>query len=161
MQKVQTEGKEDAQAQARRAIKGIMYDYIIRINSRYRANEFTSSQLAKKIVTTMEVEKTRFPIIHRLVKEILTTWEDQGLCTHISRTKYSRCRKTKDTYRFSSQGIKEIKKQTIEETIRGIGEGELKESPIMRSRETIIKDRLDALLDNLSTTGYEATREYP
>jgi hypothetical protein len=156
MQKMQTEGKEDAQAQARCAIKGIMFDYIIRVNSRYRANEFTSSQLTKKIITTMEVEKTRFPIIHRFVKEILRAWEEQGLCTHISRTKYSRCRKTKDTYRFSSQGIKEIKKQTIEETIRGIAEGELKESPIMRSRETIIRDRLEDLLNSLSIVGNNA-----
>jgi hypothetical protein len=159
MQEEEVESKEKAHEEAVHEIKAIMFEYILKVNSRYRANEFTSSQLTKRIMTTMEVEKTRFPILHHLVKETLRTWEDQGLCTHISCTKYSRCRKTKDTYRFSARGIREIKKQTIEETIKTIGEGELSESPIMRSRETIIRDRLEELLNNMSITDNQALQE--
>ena len=150
MQRDQEESRESAQEQATKAIRRIMFDYVIKVNSRYRGNEFTSSQLAKKVMLTLEVEKTRFPKIHRLVKESLRTLEEQGLCTRISRTKYSRCRKTKDTYRFSAQGIKEIKMDAIDETIKGMGEGELREFPIMRSRDTIVRDRLEELLSGIS-----------
>jgi hypothetical protein len=149
MQRDQEESSEGTSEQAK-TIRRIMSDYVIRVNSRYRGNEFTSSQLAKKVMSALEVEKTRFPKIHRLVKESLRTWEEQGLCTHISCTKYSRCRKTKDTYRFNAQGIKEIKMYAIDETIKGIGEGELREFPIMRSRETIVSDRLEELLSGIS-----------
>jgi hypothetical protein len=128
--------------------KSIIARYITRVNSRYRGNEFTSSQLAKTVITTAEIEKTRFPIIHRLVKEILNTWEQQDLCAQISRTKYSRCRKTKDTYRFTTQGIREIRKEAIDGTIRRINEGELEESPIMKRRQEIIKDKIEELVDS-------------
>lgn len=159
MTEKQTENKENAHETVAHEIKAIMFDYITKINSRYHANEFTSSQLAKRVMNTTEIEKTRFPIVHRLVKETLREWEEQGLCTHISLTKYSRCRKTKDTYRFKTKGIKEIKEQTIEETIRTVGKGELSESPIMRSREMIIKDRLEELVNNVSKMDHQALRE--
>ncbi len=151
MTEKQVKNKESAYETVVPETKAIIFDYIIKVNSRYRANEFTSSQLAKRVITTTEVEKTRFPIVHRVVKETLREWEEQGLCTHISCTKYSRCRKTKDTYRFKTQGIKEIKKQAIEETIKTIGKGELNGSPIMRSREMIIKDRLEELVNSVSS----------
>jgi hypothetical protein len=91
-------------------------------------------------------------VVHRIVKDILRSWEEQGLCTHISRTKYSRCRKTKDTYRFKTQGMKEIKKQAIEETIRTITNSELTVTPIMRTRDHIVRDRLEELLNSLMKT---------
>ncbi len=133
-------------------IKTVMADYIIKTNSKYHANEFTSSQLAKRVMAATETEKTRFPIIHHLVKETLRLWDEQGLCTHISRTKYSRCRKTKDTYRFKTQGIQEIKKRAIDETIRAIGKSELSTGPIMRTRDYIIKDRFEDLLNSVAKT---------
>jgi hypothetical protein len=152
MMEVQAKDMETPHETITREFRTIVLEYIAKVNSKYRANEFTSSQLAKNILTTTEMGKTRFPIVHRIVKDILRTWEEQGLCTHISRTKYSRCRKTKDTYRFRTQGIKEIKKQAIEETIRTINEGELKESPIMRTRETIVRDKLEELLNSITAT---------
>jgi hypothetical protein len=137
----------------------IMIEYVTKVSSRYRGNEFTSSQLAKTILAKAEMERTRFPIVHRIVKDILKVWEEQGLCHHIATTKYSRCRKTKDTYRFKKQGIKEIKKRAIEETIRTIGEGELRESPIMRPREVIIKDRLEELISSMPMANNQASQE--
>jgi hypothetical protein len=131
-------------------IGAIMFDYITKVNSRYRANEFTSSQLAKKIMSTYEVKRTMFPTVHRLVKEALRTWQEQGLCTHISCTKYSRCRKTKDTYRFKVEGLAEIKKRAIEETIRKIDQGGSEKSPIMKTREMIINDKLQELLQSMT-----------
>jgi hypothetical protein len=150
MMETQAESLGTPQATLTHEFKVIILEYVTRVNSRYRANEFTSSQLAKRIMAVTEIEKTRFPIVHRIAKEILGSWEKQGLCIHISCTKYSRCRKTKDTYRFKTQGIREIKKQAIEETIRMINEGEMKESPIMRTREMIVKDRLEHLLDSVT-----------
>jgi hypothetical protein len=126
----------------------IIVEYVTKVSSRYRGNEFTSSQLAKTILTRAEIGSTRFPIVHRIVKDILAAWEAQGLCDHIATTKYSRCRKTKDTFRFTKKGLTEIKKQAIEETIRVIKENELTTTPIMRTRDYIIRDTLEELLNS-------------
>jgi DNA-binding PadR family transcriptional regulator len=147
-----TREKETHRDEIDREFRAILIEYITKVNSRYRGNEFTSSQLAKTVMTAMETENTRFPIIHRIVKEILRTWEKQGLCTHVTRTKYSRCRKTKDTYRFNSKGLKEIKKQAIEQMIETIEREELKAVPIMRTRQSIILDRLERLIDSISVS---------
>jgi hypothetical protein len=150
MQRDQEKSSESAHEQVTKAIRRTMFDYIIRVNSRYRGNEFTSSQLAKKVMSTFQLEKTRFPTIHRLVKESLRTWEEQGLCTHISCTKYSRCRKTKDTYRFKTEGIIEVKRRAIEETIRTISEGNLGLLPVMKTREMIIEDKVEEIINSLT-----------
>jgi hypothetical protein len=125
-------------------------EYITKVNSKYRANEFTSSQLAKTAMTMAQIGKTGFPIVHRIVKDVLRTWEEEGLCTHVSLTKYSRCRKTKDTYRFNLKGLKEIKKKAIEETIETIERNEIRATPIMKTRESLIKDKLEELLDSMA-----------
>jgi hypothetical protein len=152
MMETQTESLGTPQATLTHEFKVIILEYVTRVNSRYRANEFTSSQLAKNILTVTGIEKTRFAVVHRIVREILRSWEEQGLCAHISRTKYSRCRKTKDTYRFRNQGLREIKKQAIEETIRAIGKSEPTTTPIMRTRDHILRDRLEELLDSVRRT---------
>jgi DNA-binding PadR family transcriptional regulator len=143
---------ESSHKEVTRELKAIMFDYIIKVNSRYRANEFTSSQLTKMVMTSCKIEKTRFSLIHRLVKETLKEWQEQGLCTHVSCTKYSRCRKTKDTYRIKPQGIEEFKKRAIEETIRTINEGKPNEQAIMKTRGMIIKDKLDEIASNFNAT---------
>lgn len=125
-------------------------EYITKVNSKYRANEFTSSQLAKTIMTAARIGRTGFPIVHRIVKDILRKWEEQGLCTHVSLTKSSRCRKTKDTYRFNVKGLKEIKKQAIEGTIETIERNELKATSIMKTRDSLTKDKLEELLDSMT-----------
>lgn len=93
------------------------------------------------------------------MKGILKTWEEKGLCTRISQTKYSRCRKTKDTYRFNSEGMKNIRKEAIEGAIRRIRDGELDESQIMKTREKIIKDRIDELVDSALVTRAEPSKQ--
>jgi hypothetical protein len=152
MVEVRKENFESAHSLLVDEFETIMVEYITKVSSRYRGNEFTSSQLAKTIVNEGEIGKTRFPIVHRIVKGILSTWEKRGLCTHISTTKYSRCRKTKDTYRFAVNGLKEIKKQAIDGTIRTIEKRELRVTPIMRTRESMAKDRLKELLENIGVT---------
>jgi hypothetical protein len=152
MTEAQTQEKDVPQASLNRELTPIMVEYITRTNSRYRGNEFTSSQLAKTVVTATQLEKTRFPVIHRIVKEILREWEDRGLCIRISTTKYSRCRKTKDTYRFTNEGLTELKKQSIEDTMETIGKSELTTTPIMKTRDYIIKDRFEELLNSMMRT---------
>jgi DNA-binding PadR family transcriptional regulator len=152
MVEVKKESAESARSPLVDEFETIMVEYITKVSSRYRGNEFTSSQLAKTIVNEERIGKTRFPIVHRIVKCILSTWEKLGLCTHISTTKYSRCRKTKDTYRFTVSGLKEIKRQAIDDTIQTIEKGELRATPIMRTKESIAKDRLEELLENAGMT---------
>jgi hypothetical protein len=134
----------------------IIVEYITKVSSRYRGNEFTSSQLTKTILATAEMGCTRFPIVHRIVKDILAAWEVQGLCDHIATTKYSRCRKTKDTFRFTKKGLTEIKKRAIEKTIGTIKKGELTATPIMRTRDYIIRDKLEELLNSVMGTTQSA-----
>jgi hypothetical protein len=148
MAEIQTHDNETNRDETVHEFKAVIIEYITRVHSRYRGNEFTSSQLAKTVMTKMDLERTRFPIVHRIVKKILRTWETQGLCTHTTRTKYSRCRKTKDTYRFNIKGLAEIKKQAIEEIIQTIENRETSDSSIMRTRESIIRDKLEQLLDS-------------
>jgi hypothetical protein len=81
------------------------------------------------------------------------------LCTYITRTKYSRCRRTKDTYRFGDKGLVELKKQAIEDTIETIRKSELTTTPIMRARDHIVKDRLEELLNSLIRTPQQAKYE--
>jgi hypothetical protein len=81
------------------------------------------------------------------------------LCTYITRTKYSRCRRTKDTYRFSDRGLVELKKQAIEDTMETIRKSELTAAPIMRARDHIIKDRLEGLLNSVIRTPQQAEDE--
>lgn len=152
MMEVQEQNKGTPRELVAQIFIPIMVEYITRVNSRYRGNEFTSSQLVKIIMTKTESEKTRFPVIHRIVKEILRKWENEGLCTYIARTKYSRCRRTKDTYRFSGKGLVELKKQAIEDTMETIRKSELTTTPIMRARDHIIEDRLEELLNSVMRT---------
>jgi DNA-binding PadR family transcriptional regulator len=156
MMEVQGQNKGTPSELIAREFISIIVEYITKVNSRYRGNEFTSSQLVKIIMTKTESEKTRFPVIHRFVKEILRKWENEGLCIYITRTKYSRCRRTKDTYRFSDKGLVELKKQAIEGTMETIRKSELTTTPIMRARDHIIEDRLEELLNSVIRTPQQA-----
>ena len=146
MMQTVTENKKSAQELLIKEFTAIMVEYITKVSSRSRGTEFTSSQLAKTILASAEMERTRFPIVHGIVKDILGTWEEQELCDHIATTKYSRCRKTKDIYRFGMKGLKEIKKRAIEGTIETIEKRELLPTPIMRTRESLVRGRLEELL---------------
>jgi DNA-binding PadR family transcriptional regulator len=159
MMEVQGQNKGTPSELVAREFIPMIVEYITKVNSRYRGNEFTSSQLVKIIMTKTESEKTRFPVIHRFVKEILRKWENEGLCTYITRTKYSRCRRTKDTYRFGDKGLVELKKQAIEDTMETIRKSELTSTPIMRARDHIIKDRLEELLNSAIRTPQQAEDE--
>jgi DNA-binding PadR family transcriptional regulator len=152
MTEAQMQDKDIPRELLARELLPIIVEYITKTNSRYRGNEFTSSQLAKTVVTITQLEKTRFPVIHRIVKEILRKWEDEGICTRIATTKYSRCRKTKDTYRFTNEGLTELKKQSIEDTMETIRKSELTTTPIMRTRDYIVKDRFEELLNSIMRT---------
>lgn len=149
MTETQAKDKEASREALIGRFRSTIVEYITRVNSKYRANEFTSSQLAKTIMTTAQIGKTGFPIVHRIVKDFLRTWDEQGLCTHVSLTKYSRCRKTKDTYRFTEKGLKEIKRQAIVETINTIDKGDLSVMSIMRTRELLIEDKIDQLVSSV------------
>ncbi|MHA1268657.1 MAG: hypothetical protein ACTSPY_02615 [Candidatus Helarchaeota archaeon] len=124
----------------------LMAQYIVANNSKWNSNDFPSSQIAKVILRLFKSQDISFPIIHRIVKEILKDWKNKNLCNYIMTTKYGHCRKTKDIYRFNSNGIKKLKEMLIHNDIKRIKNtlnnqdqnSHYKE--IMKTRESIINE---------------------
>jgi len=121
----------------------IILEYICRVNAKFYSNTFPSTQLAKIIMNRLQAKKTSFPIIHRVVREILKKWAEKEVCEHVRTTKYSKSRnKTKEIYKFPDLGLAELKKRLINSSIELIE----KEDPskfcadnVMKTREEIIE----------------------
>lgn len=125
----------------------LMAKYIVGNNSKWHSNDFPSSQIAKTILNLFKTDEISFPVMHRIVKEILKTWEDENLCNYIRTTKYGHCRKTKDIYRFNDESINKLKEILIHHNINIIKDptkNKIKEpekkKDIMKSRKSIIKE---------------------
>ncbi|MHA1733865.1 MAG: hypothetical protein ACTSU5_18135 [Promethearchaeota archaeon] len=122
----------------------ILAEYIIRTNSHYFSNVFPSTQLAKIVLNKLEERRTKFPIIHRLVREILKKWADSGVCVHVTTTKYSKSRtKTKEVYKFHGGGLAKLKELIIKSSIQKISaevEPEKLPSDSLKTREEMIED---------------------
>ncbi len=120
----------------------IILEYICRVNAKFYSNVFPSTQLAKIIMNKLQAKKTSFPIIHKIVREILRRWEEKEVCEHVRTTKYSKSRsKTKEIYKFPDIGLAELKKRLISSSIDLIQ----KEDPskffddnVMKTREEIL-----------------------
>ncbi len=120
----------------------IILEYICRVNAKFYSNVFPSTQLAKIIMNKLQAKKTSFPIIHKIVREILKRWEEKEVCEHVRTTKYSKSRsKTKEIYKFPDVGLVELKKRLINSSIELIE----KEDPAKFCEGNVMKTRDDIL----------------
>ncbi len=120
----------------------IILEYICRVNAKFYSNVFPSTQLAKIIMNKLQAKKTSFPIIHKIVREILKRWEEKEVCEHVRTTKYSKSRsKTKEIYKFPDVGLAELKKRVISSSIDLIEKedpSKFVEGNVMKTREEIL-----------------------
>ncbi|MHA1144692.1 MAG: hypothetical protein ACTSRW_08140 [Candidatus Helarchaeota archaeon] len=139
-------------------IEWIMGEYIVSVNSKWRSNDFPSSSLTKTLMKILKKGPTQFPIMHKMVKHVLKKWEEKGICTYLTTTKYARCRKTKVIYRFDEKGFKKIKELIMEKNIEMIKQDDQqvlqdlmigKKRETMKSRETMINDFFIKLEDEI------------
>ncbi|MFX1297782.1 MAG: hypothetical protein ACFFD2_23415 [Promethearchaeota archaeon] len=89
-------------------VESLMKDYISDTNFKWSSDVFTSSSLAKMILKTLGEPKTRFRIIHKIVRDIFKEWEEKSYCKHIETTHYAHCKKTKMVIQFSETGFRNI-----------------------------------------------------
>ena len=128
----------------------LIIEYILRVNSRYRSQEFPSTQVAKILLKQLG-NRDSFATTHRLVRDILREWDEKrGWCQKIAVTKYGHCRKTKTVYRFSEEGLQALKQRLIDFRIDEIERDtplttEEPEDPeiILRTRDELLDDLLD------------------
>ncbi|MBD3227252.1 MAG: hypothetical protein GF329_03610 [Candidatus Lokiarchaeota archaeon] len=131
-----------------KVISILMAKYIVANNSKWHSNDFPSSQIAKTILKLFKKNNMSFPVMHRIVKEILKTWKDQRICEYLRTTKYGHCRKTKAIYRFNAEGINRLKEIVINNDIKMIKKTQKKqlenmkvsEKDLMKSRPAIITE---------------------
>jgi len=124
----------------------IIGKYIIGVNSKWNSDNFPSTQLAKVVLDITGQSKNDFSLTHRLIREILTGWEEKGFCQYVTTTKYAHCRKTKVVYYFHPEGLKKIKEMLIDQhlnIIKNWEQGDWKNymdlTDVMKTRENIIK----------------------
>jgi hypothetical protein len=127
-------------------IEWIIGKYIIGVNSKWNSDNFPSTQLAKVVLNITGQSKRDFASIHRLVREILTEWEEKSFCQYVTTTKYAHCRKTKMVYYFHPDGLKKLKGILIDQHLNifktwedGEWEHYMDNADVMRTRENIIK----------------------
>jgi len=123
----------------------LMAKYIVANNSKWNSNDFPSSQIAKVILKLLKKD-IHFPIMHRMVKEILKIWEKEKICKYITTTKFGHCRKTKDIYRFEDEGIKRLKEMLIHYNIDLI-KGKENNAIDLKPNEEIMKPRDNLILE--------------
>ncbi|HUY01095.1 MAG TPA: hypothetical protein VMV49_16165 [Candidatus Deferrimicrobium sp.] len=128
----------------RQLIEWIIGEYIIGVNSKWHSDNFPSTQLTKVVLNITGRSRRDFSSTHRLIREILKEWEDNGVCEYITTTKYAHCRKTKMIYHFPMNGLKKIKEMIIDHHIEFIKnwnqwERYVNNEDVMKTRENIIK----------------------
>ncbi len=82
-----------------------MKDYISSTNFMFNSTVFPSSSITKVVLQELKEPKTRFRIIHRIVRTILKKWETLSYCNHIETTHYAHCKKTKMIVQFNNYGF--------------------------------------------------------
>lgn len=122
--------------------EALIWEYVLRVNSNFYSKEFPTTQIAKIILDRLNIEKTRFPIFHKVIRIILANWATNGLCERVRRTRSSGTKKTKVIYRFNEEGLGKIKAKFIDKCISDIiNEDALKrELQVLKTREKIIDD---------------------
>ncbi|MHA1792688.1 MAG: hypothetical protein ACTSVI_08595 [Promethearchaeota archaeon] len=129
--------------------EALIWKYILRVNSKFYSKEFPSTQIAKIIVNNLNIEKTKYPIFHKVIRIILDRWQEMGICELISKSRASNAKKTKEVYRFKESGLKKIKAKFIDRCINDIiNEDEIEQDiNVLRTRDRIINDINFSLTD--------------
>ena len=74
---------------------------------------FPTPQIAKILLEKLKMKKTQFPILHKIIRTILSEWESQGICEYVTTTKSGRNRRTKYVYKFNPDNIEFLKGRFI------------------------------------------------
>ncbi|MEX2682873.1 MAG: hypothetical protein Q6373_014885 [Candidatus Sigynarchaeota archaeon] len=125
-----------------RKYEALIWAYVLRVNSKFHSNEFPSTQITKIIMDKLNLEKTKFSLFHKVIRIILTRWEEKGICELVSNTRTSSARKTKEIYRFNDEGLEKIKAQFIDKCIEDIVKevNIEKDLQVLKTRDRIIED---------------------
>ncbi|MHA1716486.1 MAG: hypothetical protein ACTSXP_12655 [Promethearchaeota archaeon] len=122
--------------------EALIWEYVLRVNSNFYSKEFPSTQITKIILNKLNLEKTKFPIFHKVIRIILSSWQDKGICKLISRSRTSNTKRTKEIYRFNEEGLEKIRAKFINNCIEEIKSNELDnlDIEVLKKREQIIED---------------------
>nr|MDO8119432.1 hypothetical protein [Candidatus Sigynarchaeota archaeon] len=146
------QGEDDSLSSYQKGINNLLHDmekfealiwaYVLKVNSNFHSREFPSTQIAKIIVDQLGLEKTKFPLFHKVIRVILDLWTRQGICSLVTQPKGASAKKTKEIYRFNEGGIERIKAKFIEKSIDDILQNTdiNKEMQVLKTRERIIED---------------------
>ncbi|MHA1819246.1 MAG: hypothetical protein ACTSU2_13390 [Promethearchaeota archaeon] len=138
----------------RAGFEWIIANYLIDTRNKFKSEVFPTTQIAKIVVDKMGKKKTQYSIIHKVVREILNLWAQQGICELIDNTSKN-TKKTKRIYKFTPEGFSILKARVINFNIENI-KGNISEDfePKTRTREEILKDYLQTLLDEFEDAVY-------
>lgn len=138
----------------REKFERVIIEYILFVNSTYGSNMFPTPQIAKIMVDKLQFKKTQFPIIHKIVREILNEWEKNGWVEYVTTTKSGRNRRTKFIYRFTPENLELLKGRYIGTSIRDIetdrphDDAPLKDT--LKTRERILQQWIDNINEVIS-----------
>ena len=129
-------------------------EYLISVNSKYNSNIFPSTQIAKILLGNLKMKKTQYPIIHKVVREILNNWKENGLAELVTTAHSGRNKRTKKIYQFSPENLQQLKGRIINSSIEDMEKGEKDRKLVqtMRTRKEILQDlgfKIDDFIENV------------
>lgn len=139
----------------------LIIEYLLFVNSKYRSNMFPTPQIAKILLEKLNMKKTQFPIIHKIVRTILEEWTKHGWCEYVSTTKSGRNRRTKFIYKFNPENMQFLKGRFISSSITEIehdivGDGQKAHADTMMTRDAILDDWVNKVHDLIDEIDAEA-----
>ena len=123
----------------------IIASYLVDTHDKFKSNVFPSTQVAKIVMDKLDKERTKFAVVHRIVREIMKKYQEEGLCERLER---GRAKKTKKIYKFTDYGFKVLKSKIINfniENIKGTIPDEYQVET--RSREDMLMHYLQDMVD--------------
>ncbi|MBD3350660.1 MAG: hypothetical protein GF364_04150 [Candidatus Lokiarchaeota archaeon] len=125
----------------------IIANYVIDTHNKFRSNVFPTTQIAKVVLNKLNKKKTKYAIIHKIVREIFNIYEEDEICERIT-SRSSKSKKTKKIYRITDYGFKVLKSKVIGFNIENI-RGNIKQEfePSSRSREDYVMDYVQDFID--------------
>ena len=135
--------------------EALIIEYLLSVNSKYNSNMFPTTQIAKVLLAKLEMKKTQFPILHKIIRTIMNDWNDNGWCEYVTTTKSGRNRRTKFIYSFSSENFQFLKGRFISSSITKIEEELLgnpddKMNDAMKSRDLILEGWMSKIEDMMN-----------
>lgn len=122
--------------------EALIWAYVLRVNSRFHSKDFPSTQIAKIIVSKLNIEKTRYSFFHKAIRIILSKWTGEGLCERVQETASKSAKKTKEIFRFTEDGLEKLKAKFIDQSIDDILKNVdiERDFEVLKTRENIIED---------------------